>query len=116
MTPGITKQICDKHSDDNNDDESVSYDLDNRTKQFDIGFPIYKVVVNREYKRKIIGYDSQHRLYQVRYEDGDKEEFYHNKIHAHRNRTMPQKPTSYNNNKSSTKSSSIMQVKKKKDI
>merc|ERR1739836_31302 len=107
LTPGTTKRICDKYPDDDGDDDGVSFDLDNRTKRFDIGFPIYKVFDNKEYKGKIIGYDSQHRLYQVQYEDGDKEEFYHNEIHAHRNRT---KSTS-NSNSSASKSPSKTQVK-----
>ena len=90
LTPGTIKRICNKHPDDDSDDEGVSFDLDNGTKQFEIGFLIYKVFDNREYKGKIIGYDFQHQLYQVRYKDDNKEEFYHNKIHAHRNCTMPQ--------------------------
>ena len=59
FTPGTTKQIYNKYPDDDSDD-GVSFDLDNRTKQFDIGFPIYKVFDKREYKGKIIGYNSQH--------------------------------------------------------
>merc|ERR1739836_233769 len=72
LTPGTTKRICDKYPDDDGDDDGVSFDLDNRTKRFDIGFPIYKVFDNKEYKGKIIGYDSQHQLYQVQYKDGEK--------------------------------------------
>ena len=37
-----------------------------------------------EHKGKIIGYDSWPRLYEVEYEDGYKEEFYHNEVHAHK--------------------------------
>ena len=121
LAPGTTKQIRDKYPDDDGDDDDVSFDLDNRTKRFDIGFLIYKVFDNKEYKRKIIGYDSQHQLYQVQYEDGDKEEFYHNEIHAHCNRTMSwrsisDKKSSSTTKSSSAKSSSITQAKKKKDI
>ena len=41
-----------------------------------MGFQIFKVFDNKEYKRKIIGYNSQHRLYQVEYKDSDKDEFF----------------------------------------
>ena len=39
LTPGTTKRIRDKYPDDGGDD-GVSFDLENRTKRFDIGFPI----------------------------------------------------------------------------
>ena len=94
LTPGTIKRICDKYPDDDGDDDGLLFDLDNRTKRFDIGFPIYKVFDNKEYKGKIIGYNSQHQLYQIQYEDGDKEEFYHNKIHAHLKRTKSRRSTS----------------------
>ena len=55
LTPGTTKQIRDKYPADDDDDDGVSFDLDDRTKRFDIGFTIYKVFDNREYKGKIIG-------------------------------------------------------------
>ena len=58
LAPGTTKQIKDKYPD-NDSDDGVSFHLDNRTKRFDIGFKIYKVFDNREYKGKIIRYNSQ---------------------------------------------------------
>ena len=60
LTPGTTKQIGNKYPDDDGNDNSVSFELDDRTDCFNIGFLIYKVFDNREYKGKIIGYDSQH--------------------------------------------------------
>ena len=66
--------------------------------------------------RSLIGYDYQHCLYQIQYEDGDKQELYHNKIHAHCNCMMSWKAASNNKNKVSTKSSPLIQTKKKKDI
>ena len=59
LTPGTTKRICDKYPDDDGDDDGVSFDLGDRTKRFNIGFPIYKVFDNKEYKEKIIEYDYQ---------------------------------------------------------
>ena len=32
----------------------------------------------------IIGYDPTHKLYQIEYTDGDREEMYHNEVHAHK--------------------------------
>ena len=60
LSPGTTKRIKDKYPDDDADDDGISFDLDDRTKRFDVGFPIYKMFDNKEYKGKIIGYDSQH--------------------------------------------------------
>ena len=66
------------------DENEVTLELDDRSDRFEIGFPIYKEFNKVEHKGKIIGYNSKHQLYEVEYEDGDKEEFYHNKIHAHK--------------------------------
>ena len=71
---------------------------------------------NIEHKGKIIGYNSKHQFYEVQYADGDKEEFYHNEIHAHQdwvkliNTEMKQKLTN------NSKSLKFLQVKKEKDI
>ena len=58
----LKRAIDDYHdlTPDDDSDDGVSFDLDNRTKRFNIGFNIYKVFDNREYKGKIIGYNSQH--------------------------------------------------------
>ena len=85
LTPGTTKQTKSKPSDDNN--KGISMELDNQSPHFKLGFQVFKVFDNEEYKGKIIGYDSKHRLYEVEYEDGDNEAFYHNKMHAHQNQT-----------------------------
>ena len=53
LTPGTTKRICNKYSDDDGNDNGLSFELDNRTKRFDIGFLIYKVFDHKEYKGKI---------------------------------------------------------------
>ena len=47
---------------------------------------IYKEFDKMECKGKVTGYDSRHRLYEVEYKDGDKEEFYHIEIHAHKDK------------------------------
>ena len=36
-----------------------------------------------EYKGSTMGYSQKYWLYQVEYEDGNKEELYHNEIHTH---------------------------------
>ena len=71
LTPGTTKHMKLKLS----DDDQSGY--------FKVCFTIYKVFHDKEYKGKIIRYDSKHQLYQVEYENGDQEEFYHNGIHVH---------------------------------
>ena len=38
LTPGTTKQVCDKHPNDDSDDEGVFYDLDDRINDFIIVF------------------------------------------------------------------------------
>ena len=56
---------------------------------------MYEVFNNEEYKRKIIGYDSKHQLYEIEYEDGDKEAFYDNEIYACQNTTTDPQVKSY---------------------
>ena len=80
LVPGTTKRVKSK---DTLDDGDISTDLDDRTSRYPIGFNIYKVFDGVQHKGTISGYDSKHRLYQVEYQDGDSEEFYHNEIHAH---------------------------------
>ena len=41
------------------DDDGISNELNDRSTCFKIGFQVYKVFVNTEYKEKIIGYDSK---------------------------------------------------------
>ena len=84
LTPGTTERIKSKTT--NNDNDGICMDLNDRSKRFKIVFPIFKVFDNVEYKGKIIGYNSKQRLYEVEYEDEDNEDFYHNEVHAHRNR------------------------------
>ena len=84
LLPGITKQIKAKVSDNAPTANNVTPKLDDRLEKFKIGMPIFKEFDKVEHKGKIIGYDSRHRFYEVEYEDGDKKEFYHNEIHAHK--------------------------------
>ena len=53
---------------------------------------MYKLFDGVPFTGKVVGYDATHRLYQIEYTDGDREEFYHNEVHAHRN------PINLNNN------------------
>ena len=108
LTPSTTKQIKSKLFNDDGD-EGISTKLDDQSDYFNIAFKILKVFDNGEYKGKIIGYDSKNWLYQVEYEDGDKKEFYHNEIHAHRNSTKDSQvkyhiPLSSSNSNKSLKS------------
>ena len=85
LTPGTTKRTKSKPA--KYHGECISTKLDDRYTCFKLGFQIYKVFGNKEYKGKIIWYDSNNRLYIVEYKDEDTEEFYHNEIHSHRNQT-----------------------------
>ena len=73
LLPGTTKQIKAKLSEDASTANSVTTKLDDRTEQFKLGMPIFKEFDKVKHKGKIIGYNSQHRLYEVEYEDGNKE-------------------------------------------
>ena len=59
----------------------------------------------------IVGYDANHRLYQIKYTDGDQEELYHNEVHAHKDPIKKTLPTAL-----PTKKSPLLQMKKQKDI
>ena len=63
---------------------NVINELDDWSERFPVGMPMYKEFDKVEHKGKIIGYDSWHMLYEVEYEDRDKEEFYHHEVHAHK--------------------------------
>ena len=84
LLPGTTKRIKLKVTTTEPDENEVTLELDDRSDRFEIGMPLYKEFNKVEHKRKIIGYNLKHQLYEVEYEDGNKEEFYHNKIHGHK--------------------------------
>ena len=81
LTPCTTKGTKSKPA---TDDDGILNELDDSSTRFKLGFQVYKVFGNTEYKRKIIGYDSKNRLYSIEYDKGDTEEFYHNEIDGHR--------------------------------
>lgn len=83
LTPGTAKWIKSKDSNNVPEEHEVDSDLDDQSDYFKIGFTIYKAFKNVKHKEKIIGYDSKHRLYEIKYKYSDKEEFYHNEIDAH---------------------------------
>ena len=84
LLPGTTKWIKSKESENAPTENNVTIELDDWSERFPVGMPVYKEFDKVEHKGKIIGYDSRHRLYKVEYEDGDKEEFYHNELHTHK--------------------------------
>ena len=75
LLPGTTKRIKSKVSDNAPTLNNVTLELDDISEQFKIGMLVFKKFDKVEHKGKFIGYDSQHRLYEVEYENGDKEEF-----------------------------------------
>ena len=84
LLPRTTDQVKSKVSEDASVANDVTLKLDDRLEQFKYGLPIFKEFEKVEHKGKVIEYDSWYQLYEVEYKDGDKEEFYHNKIHAHK--------------------------------
>lgn len=74
--------------------------------------PIFKEFDKIEHKGKVIGYNSQHRLYEVEYKDEDKEESYHNEIHVHKDQ-MKISPTKLKK-PSKPKHANLRKVRKKK--
>ena len=93
----------------------MTLELDDILDGFEIGFTIYKEFNKVEHKGKIIGYNSKHRLYEVEYEDGDKEKFYHNKIHAHKY-CVKIAPSKSKKKTSKSKHSNFGKAKKKNNL
>ena len=80
LTPGTTKCIKSKVS--SSEEESELNNVDDGSQRFPLGFKVYKLFEGVPFTGKIIGYNSNNRLYQIVYEDGDHEEMYHNKVHT----------------------------------
>ena len=55
-------------------------DIDNSSTRFSLGTYVYKVVNDIEYRGKVQGYDPHKKLYFIVYNDGDKEDYYHNEV------------------------------------
>ena len=88
MAPGTTKSIKQKPEDMNEDEMK---DVNDGTDCFPTGTKIYKVFNNIEYAGKVTGYDNKSKLYHIKYEDEDLEDFFHNKVKEHQNHTVPMK-------------------------
>ena len=55
-------------------------DVDNGSTQYPLDTYVYKVVNDIESRGKVQGYDSHKKLYFIMYDDGDKEDYYHNEV------------------------------------
>ena len=82
LTPGTTKRIKSKVPEPE-EDEALT-DVDDGSERYKLGSKVYKLFKGVPYTGTIIGYDATHKLYQIEYTDGDREEMYHNEVHAHK--------------------------------
>ena len=73
LLPGTTKQIKSKEAENAPTENNVTIELDDQSERFPVGMPVYKEFNKVEHKGNIISYDSQHRLYELDYEDINKE-------------------------------------------
>ena len=55
-------------------------DQDDGTRRFSIGTKIYKEFGRYEYSGKVVEYDNERKLYQILYDDGDREAFFHDEV------------------------------------
>ena len=69
-------------------DEDEMKDVDDGTERFPTGTRIYKVFNHIEYAGEVTGYDNKSKLYHIKYEDGDLEDFFHSKVKEHQNHTV----------------------------
>ena len=60
---------------------------DDGSDQYPIGFKIYKTFNGTEHEGTITAYEANNQLYQISYDDGDQEEFYHNEVNQHQHST-----------------------------
>ena len=109
LTPGTTKRIKSKAP--SSEENSALEGVDDGSKRYPIGFKIYKLFDGVPFTGTIVGYDANHKLYQIKYTDGDQEEFYNNEVHAHKDPIKPSSPTTL-----PTQNSPLLQMKKRKDI
>jgi len=88
LAPGTTKSIKQKPEE---MDEDQMKDVDDGSERFPTGTKIYKVFNEIEYAGEVTGYDNKSKLYHIKYEDGDLEDFFHNEVKEHQNHTVPMK-------------------------
>ena len=55
-------------------------EVDNGSTRFPLGTYVCKVFNDIEYKGKVQGYDPRKKLYFIVYNNGDKKDYYHNKV------------------------------------
>ena len=85
FTPGMSKKI--KEEVETND----PYGFDDGTTRHSIGTKVWKVFGGLEYEGTIIGYIHKQKWYHILYNDGDTEDFYHNKVKDHLKPTRSKK-------------------------
>ena len=65
--------------------------MDDGGPRFRTGTKIYKMFDGLEYSGIVTGYDTKSKLYHIKYEDDDIEDFYHNEVRDQLRRTVPKK-------------------------
>ena len=83
----ITGVNNDNNSDHNDNDNNITgvniNENDDGSDRYPIGFKIHKTFDGVEHEGTITAYDATNQLYQIDYDDGDQEEFYHNEVNQH---------------------------------
>ena len=85
FTPGTTKKVNSKHTEEPTDD-MVSVDDDSMC--FHVGTVVFKVFGKVEHRGKVVGYDPVNKLYQIVYDDDNTEQYYHNEIRDQQKRSL----------------------------
>ena len=63
-------------------------EVDNGDKRYTPGTKVYKVFNGVKYAGEVTGYDHKSKLYHIKYDNGDLEGFFHDKVHDHLNHTV----------------------------
>ena len=62
--------------------------VDDNSSQFHVGTPVFKVFGKVEHRGEVTGYNPVTKLYNITYDDDDREEYYHNEVRDQRKRTL----------------------------
>ena len=89
-SPGTTKTIKSKP-----EELSNMVDINDNSARFSLGTTIYKIIFNDiEYKREVKWYNSNKKLYHIKYDDGDAEDYHLNKVYDYCAKNIKRYPRS----------------------
>ena len=85
FTPGTTKKIKSKHIEEPAEDMRA---VDDDSARLHVGTTVFKVFGKVEHRGTVTGYNPKTKLYNITYDDDDREEYYHNEVRDQRKRTL----------------------------